>query len=247
MRTDEPHVHLLRFTLSVVIEVEPGDVLTSTSLDLQMSHHVDPPRLIDTPVPVAKTGGDDGEDDVVVRYCLGCTVRITTWAVKEENGQWNAVPTSMQTQRVVDWTEDDPVEIRLGRDAWNDGAIRVVFNELGEPSEVGGDSASLTAGALSDLPGTVKDALEGGVSITKALVPGGAIAERLNREVAIAEQTKKLSDLIGGSTPTAAEEELRRLQDAVKVAELRARLAMAEALSRSGSSASVIYGISTSS
>ena len=51
---------------------------------------------------------------------------------------------------------------------------------------------------------------------------------------------------LGGGTPTAAEEELKGLQDAVKAAELRARLAMAEALSRSGSSASVIYGISTS-
>lgn len=202
---------------------------------------------LDKPVAAALTTGDNEDDDIVVRYALGCTARITTWAATADGEDWHATPTSMQTQRVVDWTEEDPVEIRLGRAAWKDGSIRLVFNDVGEPSEVGGDSASVAAGGLGELPGTLKDALEGGVSIAKALVPGGAIADRLDRDVSIAEQKKKLSDLLGGGTPTAAEQELKALQDAVKAAELRARLAMAEALSRSGSSAAIVYGISTSS
>ena len=46
MRPNEPHVHLPRPALSVIVEIEPRNVLATASLDLQVSKHVNSSRFV---------------------------------------------------------------------------------------------------------------------------------------------------------------------------------------------------------
>ncbi|HRA76066.1 MAG TPA: hypothetical protein PLE12_07510 [Propionicimonas sp.] len=178
---------------------------------------------------------------ITLNYREGTTVVLTTWSVTRRllsdgrDGGGNEVPDSQvfdlvrsEVRRLRVVRSDAPVRsLHLDVDAWHSGTMKVGLNELGEPSEVGGTGEGLAAATAADLPGTVKDALATGSAIAGSLVPGSALESALTREVAIA---KARADLLPAkpSAPTPAEQAVANLKAEVELAELQARLRLAQ-------------------
>lgn len=116
------------------------------------------------------------------------------------------------------------------------GKMKVTFNDLGEPKEIGSEASSQAADAIAEFGDNLKAGLETGSAISAAVVPGSATQAYLERQVAI---TKSRNEL---AAPSADAKALADLQGAVQIAELEARLRLARqaALQTSGS---VIYSI----
>jgi hypothetical protein len=150
-----------------------------------------------------------------------------------ERQEFDLVATEVRRLRVV--RADAPVRVlRLEVDAWHSGSLKVAFNDLGEPSEIGGTGESLAVDAAAGLPGAVKDGLATGSDIAGSLVPGSALEAALTREVALAKARADLLPDPPAAAPTPAEQALATLKAEVELAELQARLRLAQTASGAG-------------
>jgi hypothetical protein len=120
--------------------------------------------------------------------------------------------------------------------AWKNGKIKLTFNDLGEPKEIGGDASSLVAAAAADFGETLKSGVESGSALASALIPGSATAAYLERRVQMAKHESELA------APSDDVKELAALKKSVEIAELEARLRLAR-LAALRSSGTVVYNV----
>jgi hypothetical protein len=200
------------------------------------------------PDPAAPAGAHHDSHPITVAFREGTTARFTTWSVtrrlvagKKDGGgneqperqEFDLVATEVRRLRVV--RADAPVRVlRLEVDAWHSGSLKVAFNDLGEPSEIGGTGENLAVDAAAGLPGAVKDGLATGSDIAGSLVPGSALEAALTREVALAKARADLLPDPPAAAPTPAEQALATLKAEVELAELQARLRLAQTASGAG-------------
>jgi hypothetical protein len=88
-----------------------------------------------------------------------------------------------------------------------------------------------TSEAFSSLPESVEDPTQAGTALATAMVPGGATAAGLERELAMAESRKELRGIATVTDPSANADPLRELESEVAIAELEAWLHVARAQS----------------
>lgn len=201
---------------------------------------------VDPALPTEGTGKarSDSEGDVSVYYREGRDATAVTWSVtwvpkrtltddggneSEVAGYYKAARISEQRVRVV--SRRSPLRLlSLDTGAWLSGKLRVTFNDLGEPSEVGGEAQALAPDAVASVPQTLSDGLALGGKISASLVPGSATQVAVDRALAVAKARKELSPLL---KPASEEPEtpLSKLQEEVQMAELEARLELAKAAS----------------
>lgn len=233
---------------------EPGPVWLRWARDAGIAVTVD---YEDVP-PHEETAEEHDHQEICLSYRMGRAAVITTWAltrvheperhdaggneVAEEVG-YRSVPQSRVHRRVV--SGDSPVHhIDLSVDLFRSGKVRVVFNDLGEVSEIGGESSRLVAETAGSIPSAVQSSLEGGGKISAALVPGTTTAARLENALAVAKNRKELDPLINPKTPGADEQAKAELEAEVAIAELEARLALARQLAGNPGASVVINELS---
>ena len=190
----------------------------------------------------------DGEIEILYRPATDVTIQV--WKVSAVKGD-AATPVhdaelpagvyyvtdlvEIRTARVV-IASTPPVKIALDVTAFRTGSLKVTFNDIGEPKEIGGEATSQVLDTVAELGDNLKAGLETGSGIAAAVVPGSATAAYLERQIAIA---KSRNELAPASADAMA---LSELKAAVELAELEARLRIAR-LNSLRTSGSVIISI----
>lgn len=181
-------------TYGIAVSVEPGDKLFTPPSNLGQGRN----RL------------RGRKDPILVSYRPAQDELVTTWKIervddptgtladRNQIGPYRATITGADRYRVVRRREEVTLALDVGM--WKSGALSVAFNKVGEPAEVGGESTPLAAEALTELGGTVKEAVETGSALGVALTPGSATAKYLERELEARLQLARLG-AIGGRTP----------------------------------------------
>lgn len=207
--------------------------------------------------PDQHTPPDSGHfrDEIRIEYRPAQQATVTTWRIEylpsrrvkdaggnehREGPRYRASKVAVMPMRLVR-RDATTVKVSLDEGAFKKGTLRIAFNELGEPSEHGGEAGSLAAEALDGLPDTLKGAVETGGAIPTALVPGGAHAAALERRLAIAKARSDIDDLLAVPDPPADPDPTAELQADVALAELEARLVMARAARNGSVPSQVLY------
>jgi hypothetical protein len=192
-----------------------------------------------------------GHGEIKVNFRPGTDITMRLWKVRHIESDNSGRTTVVDIATPTSYYEADLMETRIGRvvkqreaavcfaldiDAWKSGKLKLTFNDLGEPKEIGGDASSQGADAIAAIGDTLKTGAESGSALAAAMTPGSATATYLERKVALAKNRAELTPADDDAKALAG------LKHSVEIAELEARLRLAR-LNALRTSGTIIYNV----